>query len=64
MKGRFIDAVAGEVRGILSPQPVDVGREKRRNFYAGDIGQHHPGIIFIAVRHPNTGFFGLLIDCH
>ncbi|MNE19331.1 hypothetical protein D3C80_1124070 [compost metagenome] len=64
MKGRFIHAVAGEMRGILGPQPVNVSREKGGDFYAGDISQHHPGIIFIAVRHPDTGFFGLLVDRH
>ncbi|MNZ92768.1 hypothetical protein D3C78_1118030 [compost metagenome] len=62
MKGCFIHTVAGEVPSILSPQPVNISREKGRYFYAGDIRQHHPGIIFVAVRHPDTGFFGLLVD--
>ncbi len=40
VQGRFLHAVARQMRIVLAAQPVNVSGKNRRDFNAGNIGQH------------------------
>jgi hypothetical protein len=48
--------------GILTAQPVQISAGERRDFDAGDVRQHQPDILVVAVGHADTGLLGLLVD--
>jgi hypothetical protein len=56
-----IHAIARKARPALGFQPVEIGA-LNGDFNAGDIGQHHARILFIAVGHAHARFLGLLVN--
>ncbi|SAJ34131.1 Uncharacterised protein [Enterobacter cloacae] len=50
-----IDVIAGKMGRTLLFEPVEVGNKNGRDFDTGDVRQHQPGIILVAVGHPDTG---------
>ncbi|MNL51585.1 hypothetical protein D3C87_1746940 [compost metagenome] len=50
------------MRAALGAQPVEVSGKEGGNFDTGNIRQHHPRVVFIAVGHSYASLFGLLVD--
>ncbi|SAD73662.1 Uncharacterised protein [Enterobacter cloacae] len=50
-----VDVIAGKAGRILLFEPVQVSDENGRYFNTGDVRQHQPGIILVAVGHSDTG---------
>ncbi|SAD93822.1 Uncharacterised protein [Enterobacter cloacae] len=51
----FVDVIAGKMGFTLLFEPVEVGDKNGRDFDTGDIRQHQPGVILVAVGHPYAG---------
>lgn len=56
----LVDTVAAELVCRLGAQPIEIGRVDRRDFDAGDIGEHQPRVRVIIVGNPHSSTVTLL----